>query len=367
MNSATEQLLRAAVRAPSGDNTQPWRFEVEADAGRVFFYVDETRDPSPMNAGQRMARIAVGAALENLLRTATRNGWEAVCEEPTGTALAVVRVTPSSDGTPEVEKCVVERVTNRRVYDGRPVADDVLTRVRDEALPLDGVTAHWIVDRERIVRLAELIGRADAIMFGEPSMRRAFLSKVRFDAPPNAEVEEGLPLASLELSSADRVALKLMLRLPNWLFHLVGAPRQMAANARHLVESAAGLCLVVAPDRERATDVTVGRVMQRAWLALTGQGLAVQPMMSLAVLENVRENGREETASAVGRERLAELHDRVQALVPGGDRGRLAFLLRFGYAPTPSGRAGRRPPRQVVRSASPGPAVPYTGSARGAV
>src|SRR5262249_42555471 len=70
-------LISAAVRAPSGDNTQPWRFKIDAKAGRITVAVDETRDPSPMNAGQRMARIAAGAALENILRTAQHNHWDA--------------------------------------------------------------------------------------------------------------------------------------------------------------------------------------------------------------------------------------------------------------------------------------------------
>ena len=65
-----EALVAAASRAPSGDNTQPWRFVVDRARGLVTIAVDPRRDPSPMNAGQRMARIACGAALENLVQAA---------------------------------------------------------------------------------------------------------------------------------------------------------------------------------------------------------------------------------------------------------------------------------------------------------
>ena len=68
-------LLKAAAVAPSGDNTQPWRFEVETSRIRVI--VDPARDPSPMNAGQRMARIAAGAAAENIIACQRHNGGEA--------------------------------------------------------------------------------------------------------------------------------------------------------------------------------------------------------------------------------------------------------------------------------------------------
>ena len=54
MNPPIETLLAAAVHAPSGDNTQPWRFELDAGQGRIVLHLDPTRDPSPMNAGQRL-------------------------------------------------------------------------------------------------------------------------------------------------------------------------------------------------------------------------------------------------------------------------------------------------------------------------
>jgi nitroreductase len=349
MNDALERLLSAAIRAPSGDNTQPWRFEVESGAGRVVFLVDETRDPSPMNSGQRMARIAVGAALETFLRTAGRSGWEVRLETPVPPAVAVVHVQVPPGAGVEAEKAVADRVTNRRAYDGRPVPDDVLARLKSQAPPLEGVTTHWVVGRERLEPLADLIGRSDATMFGEATMRRAFLHNVRFDAPPDATVEEGLSLDSLELSAKDRKGLKLMPWMPSWLLRLAGGLRLFAETARRLITSASGLCLVVAPDRVVATDLTVGRAMQRAWLALTAEGLAVQPMMSLPVLDNALEHGTPELVASLGREKVEGLLAELRRLAPEVGDGRLAYLMRFGYAPAPSGRTGRLPLPAVVK------------------
>ena len=87
-----QKLVAAAAQAPSGDNTQPWRFVVDAAAETISLEVDQTRDPSPMNSGQRMARIAVGAALEGLLRTARGNGWTVELEKPPPPTLALLRL-----------------------------------------------------------------------------------------------------------------------------------------------------------------------------------------------------------------------------------------------------------------------------------
>jgi hypothetical protein len=83
--------------------------------------------------------------------------------------------------------------------------------------------------------------------------------------------------------------------------------------------------------------------MQRAWLALTEEGLAAQPMMSLLVLENALEHGPPVLVAALGRDRVSALGEQLRSLVPEIGPGRPAFLLRFGYAPAPGGRTGRLP------------------------
>lgn len=347
-----ETLIRAATLAPSGDNTQPWRFAVDSERGTISFLLDETRDPSPMNAGQRMARISVGAALENALRTARRNNWETTREAATPPALAVLHLHSSSGGPGDIEDVLRARVTNRRLYEGRTLAAEQLERLRSQTPVLEGVATYWIAGSERIAALAELIGRADALMLGDPSMRRAFLGKVRFDQPAGAAVEEGLSLASLELSFSDRIMLRLLPRLPNGLLTALGARRAFAAKGRKLVRSASGLCLIVAADGSESDDLTVGRAMQRAWLALTAEGLAAQPMMSALVLENVADNGSLDHIAALGAERLAGLRRGLRECVPEIGQGRPAFLLRFGFAPQPAGRTGRLSVESVITALS---------------
>ena len=353
MHDEIKSLLIAAGQAPSGDNTQPWSFIVGADAGAVALHLDESRDVSPMNANQRMARIAVGAAVENLLRAAQAHGWTATLERQPGNALAVVCLSGRGGAAGAVGNLIAARVTNRRVYDGRPISTQQRDRLAQETPALDGVTTHWITDKDRIVALGGPSARADGIMFGNPSMRRAFLSKVRFDEPPGAPVSEGLSLASLELAGADRLALRLMTRAPDWLLQVAGAARVFAAKARRLVESASGLCLIVAPDNAPATDIAVGRVMQRAWLALTALGLAAQPMMSLPVLENALEHGDPGLIAALGRDRVTALSTAFRAGAPEIAGGRAAFLLRFGFALAPSGRTGRLPLERIMTCAAP--------------
>jgi hypothetical protein len=140
-----------------------------------------------------------------------------------------------------------------------------------------------------------------------------------------------------------------MFQGPDWIFKLSGAPL-LASGTRVLVESSSGLCVVAMPD-VRSTpqvDLLVGRAMQRAWLALHAEGLAVQPMMSLLMLENIVVEGSPDLIASLGGGKLMALLNEFRVLAPEIGSGRPAFLMRFGFAPPPSGRTGRRPLSAVI-------------------
>jgi nitroreductase len=366
MNPVLETLLRAARLAPSADNMQPWRFVVEPAAGRVQIRFDESRAPAPEQVDeQRMARLAVGAVLENVLHTARGNGWHVALHEPLPGAVAVFSCPVAGDHPGQIDEVLFRRCTNRRPGDPRPIPADVLERLTGATPALEGVRTHWLVGRSKLAVLAPLLGRADALRFGNPFFRGALLSKVRFDAPARARVETGFSLGSLELGLFDRIGMRLLPHLPDRLLGWLRVGRVFAAKARRQVECSSGLCWIDAPDDSRATDLLVGRAMQRAWLALTAEGLAVQPMMSLFGLEDVLKQGRPGLLTARERARAGALLSELAALGPGGQDGRRpACLLRFGYAPAPTALSGRLPLQSLVEVVRAGEGA-QTASGRG--
>jgi hypothetical protein len=343
---AFSSLIAAATRAPSGDNLQPWRFVAEACENTIDVHCDTARDPSPLSAGQRMSRIACGAALENLLLVAAEQGWRTrldVADEIASTehpllARVVFLSQQPSFGESAVAELIAARVTNRRFYNRLPVPHQLLNALRLATPARDGTATHWITSREQIGDLAGSIAASDAAMFGEAAFRNAFLNNVRFDLPAKAAAESGLPLGALELSLLDRMALKTVRAMPSPLLRITGASRSFASHARKLVASSSGLCIVTA-DADGA-ELHIGRAMQRAWLALTKLGLCAQPMMSCAVLDNALRNGAPDIFSVRAGAETAVRRCRA-SLLALGIAARPRFILRFGYAAAPSGRTGR--------------------------
>jgi hypothetical protein len=319
---ALRTLVEAARWAPSGDNTQPWKFHVDNDNDTVIVELDPTRDTSPMNAGQRMARIAVGAAVENIVQTATHNGWQAECEIlPTTPISVAVRLSGLGERPGEVPRVILDRCTNRKLYDGRPLDPELLARLKTAVQPPEGITIRWVTERSEIESLAKVIGEADGRMFNIPEVRQAFLDNIRFDRPATEAVSEGLSLGSLELSQVDSLALRVLGHIPAWCFRAIKLDRSFRNKAGQLAYTASGLCVLSATVQHHEADVATGRTLERLWLALARSGLAVQPMMSLPVLRAM--------------DRGANLNLGIYA--------ETCALLRFGNALHPSVRTGRLP------------------------
>jgi nitroreductase len=325
MHPPFQTLIEAAILAPSGDNLQPWRFTADDTARTITAAVDPTRDTTPMNRGQRMARIAVGCAVENMFRTAAHNAWKLAPEiDPTHDAVVVRWLDGDLTAAGSLPPVIRERATNRHPYDAQDLSPADAAELQGLAFAAD-VRVQWITQRAKLDELAPVIGRADGLMFSRREVRDAFLGSVRFDAPADAQVEEGLSLASLGISKFEQRSLPWLKQQPNWLIQLLGVPRSMNRHAQKLVQSAAGVCVILCEPSDPASDFAVGRAMETAWLELTARGYAVQPMMSLPVLDNLGVDIRPLTPPP---------------LFTGPPRA----LLRFGHTPIKPAPLARRQP-----------------------
>jgi nitroreductase len=333
------EILEAARLAPSRDNLQPWRFLVDGET--VSFALDAERDRSPMNAGDRMARMAVGAALESALIRAARMGAAIRFLETRPGALVTVSFT-GAKRVPQLDKGLERRATNRHDYDGRAADDETWKVLRESTPALETVRAHWF-GRERVRALGPIVEDATALLYENTTTRAATIAAMRFDVRDREEVAYGLSVGALELSGPERVTLVEMQRASSEFLTTTGAIKKLAARERRLVESASGVCFLSATGEEPMVDVNVGRTLQRAWLTLTRRGLAAQPVAAVAGLEAILARDDRATLSAAEIERATAIRDAQRSAVPSVEKGaRVAIALRFGWTSRTPAKVGRR-------------------------
>jgi nitroreductase len=159
-----DELLRAAVAAPSMHNTQPWKFRF--DGLVIEVHRDRERELPAEDPDRRMLYLALGAAVFNLRVGAAQLGY--------GTDFRSVLVRRRPDlvaevelvgGGPETEQLntlapyVQQRRTNRQPYLDRQVPNEV-RRLLDLSSSLEGAELQWLDDPAR--RKWLLLATADA-------------------------------------------------------------------------------------------------------------------------------------------------------------------------------------------------------------
>ena len=129
-------MIEQAIKAPSGHNTQPWKFRLFSD--HIDILPDFSRALPVVDPDHRELFVSLGCAAENLCIAAAHKGW-------------LGKVSTSSDGiihvglsrqedieAPHFEQ-IARRQTNRRCYDGSMIPDNALALLRKPPCR----TRHW--------------------------------------------------------------------------------------------------------------------------------------------------------------------------------------------------------------------------------
>jgi hypothetical protein len=341
MKPHIKKLLSAALLAPSGDNLQPWRVVLDSSSDRIGIILDPSRDQSPMNSGQRMSRIAIGAMLENIVQLADAMRLSLEIEMCPGGKDFLIVVTVSGEVSTEGSdffRFLGERVSNRRVYDGRPVPEDLQKKLQGET-GNDDFKVHWVFEKEKLQQLGELLGKSDACMFSSFKVRKSFIGTVRFDLPRNEGAEHGLSLGSLEAGTGDVIGLRLLKYMPDFLFKAVKAGDKISDAAKNFIHSSSGLCVISQPEISDRSDIRLGQLMQRVWLCLGKHGLAVQPMNSMVILSNMKHYNQ--VPAGIDTSEMLDLLKEFNNHFPELDNNYPGFIFRFGYAAPPTAKNKR--------------------------
>ncbi|HEY5856067.1 MAG TPA: nitroreductase family protein [Aldersonia sp.] len=159
-DATIEAAIALATRAPSIQNTQPWRFRVD-DVG-VHLYADSTLRLPATDPDGRDLLLSCGAVLHHLEVAFGSLGWACdVHRMPRlyhHDHLATIELSPHSPTSEEIDlaRAITQRRSDRRQYDSRPVPPGLLRELLDRADEL-GVTARELPEGDPRARLSEAI------------------------------------------------------------------------------------------------------------------------------------------------------------------------------------------------------------------
>jgi nitroreductase len=348
------QVLDLARWAPSGDNTQPWRFSIEAE-DRVAVHAHDTRTTCVYDLDGHPSQISVGALLETLVLAATRFGLRATVrrreDSPDEHPVFEVafRAEPGLSEDP-----LVAQITERRVQ-RRPLSRRPLSRFEKSALEAAvgaDYTLAWFEGLRARARVAWLDFVSAQIRLTIPEAYEVHRSVIEWDAQTSAD---RVPSAALGASPAS-------LRLMRWAMadwrrverlNRFAAGTLMPRLELDLVPGlacAAHLVLVARqPPRKLDDYVAAGRALQRFWLGATALGLQFQPEYTPLVFARYARDGVRFTAGEKALSRAAGVRARVESLLGVEQAQRAVFMGRIGAGAPAVARSLRLPLQALMR------------------
>lgn len=320
-------LLRYAILAPSGHNTQPWTFAIVPDGIEVF--ADYGRRLPQVDPADRELLMSVGAAIFNLRVAAAHFGFESsvlypshsseTSAVPRAETSAVALVSLHETCAPDASlrrlfPAIVRRRTNRQPFDGEPIDTDAVSQLCDLA-DEHPAFVQFLLPRDR-AHIALLVAQGDRLQMENREVREELAAWLRSS---HTEAGDGICADAFGIPDLFAPAAAAVIRR-------VDLGEMQARRDTALIETSPLLVVITAEDDPNSL-VEAGQVLEKLLLTATLAGLQYSFMnqpVQVATLRNV----------------LAPI---VSSPIPP------QLLLRIGYAPPVELPMPRRDVAEVLR------------------
>lgn len=340
------EIVEAATLAPSGDNSQPWRFRLQTNAIE-FHYLPE-RDHPLFNHERSGTLIALGAAIENAEIRARALGLGArTTLHDGGSCVAVMELTDAALGNEPLARAIPLRHSNRKAYAKRPLTS------ADKAALEEAVQGSAEVALRLIEPSPDDVARAlttmEEIALGNRILHKLFFGSIFFDRRENDMGRSGLYIGTLELPPPARALFRILRYWPvARALRTVGFPHKVAEMNAVQNASASAFGILTIEQGASQSYLAAGRVLERVWLTAAARGMALQIVTGLLFLARALEEPRITALfSEDEQQRIRKAYARIRQVEGSGRIPLLAF--RVGYAEPPTA-VSRRRPAEIVES-----------------
>jgi hypothetical protein len=274
-------LVQGGLKAPSADNSQPWRFKWGGNSLSVIYDFARVQGQTfPANSPATL--LSLGATIENIIELSRYYGVEAdlFCSiESLTTTCSGAKISFQSINSleltmPPTAHPTFERHTNRFAYHKTAVPLPVL----DHTSAFTENSARLvIIDQKPVIHdIALLIKLASEVRFQTQEVHEWLGKCLRF-TKEDVKKADGLDIRTLDLPPGGSVFLKF---ISSWnrmkLLNRIGAYKLLAQIDSAPIKAAPAIVAIIAPTTPQGA-IDAGRLLCRSWTYLNTQKIAVHP------------------------------------------------------------------------------------------
>ncbi len=348
-----ENILNLARWAPSGDNSQPWRFEIMDDT-HIVIHGHDTRDHCVYDLRGHASQLAIGTLLQTLAIAATSCKLRAEFSRRTEAPDTHPTIDVSLSGDPGIRPdpllpCIKTRMVNRRRLSSRPLIES--ERARLDAAVGAGYRLIWFSDLKERLKMARLLFRNGGLRLHLPEAFETHKSIIEWNTRTS---EDKIPDRAVGL---DPLTLKLMKwAMTSWQRvsflnkYLAGSliPR-MELDFIPAIGCAAHFIMLADSQPDSIDDyIEAGKAVQRFWLTVSSLGLYLQPEMTPLIFDSYIREDITFTQNASCQRLARSLSEQLNGIISPESSSYAVFMGRVGAGKEPSARSIRRPLRDLL-------------------
>ena len=341
-----ERIIRAGIRAPSGDNVQPWRFVVSGNSINIFDIPE--RDTSLYNCSQNTSHIAHGAAIENMVIAAGVFGYNIIVkyfpEQTDQSLVATLILSPSKKVYDSLYEAIIKRCTNRKAY--RQQKLDVKLCQAILSCNTDHPSSKIILfeDPQQIKKLASAQSANEQIVLENQRLHSFLFHHIRWSEKEEKTKKDGMYIKTLELPPPQKAIFRLYSYWPiAKFFNFIGLSKVVAKENARIFASSAALGAIAMKSDSPLDYVEAGRVFQRIWLTVTAHNAWLQPLTGITFFIRHIQTGHPEHFSEKHQKIIRNSYEILKKSCRI-DKGTIALFFRIGYGPSPSANSSRQKP-----------------------
>lgn len=356
MKEIITTILNESVTAPSPDNFQPWKFEVNNNI------IDVIKIPEKMNhlldCKEHVLILTIGMLIENISIVATHYHVEASFSyfPETSDSNLVARITLNKNESVKIDELyesVKLRCTNRSFYKKKKIQIEKLDELEKQSKSDSGVDLQIVTDDKQLKKLGSVFSTIDKIIFENKVVHDSLYHHITWSKQEEEKTRQGLSIHAMALNAMEIALFK---SLKNWslvnFLNKLGLSDFIRFNNAKQYSSAPAAFIVSIKNDSNADYINAGRFIERLWLKTNSFGISFHTIVgTIYCYQKIRENENDvfnEKHASLLRENYFELEKIAKE--NGLVNKNIVYFARIGYPSKPDYRSPRKEASVVFNS-----------------
>lgn len=257
-------LISFAICAPSGHNSQPWKFQTTEN--QIIVMPDMSKTLKVVDGENRELFISLGCAVENMQIAATQYGYESDYEYIDGKIVVTFRQSETVTPDPLFDQ-IKKRHTHRGEFTGKKIPSDLIKILQSVEKEQNTDFAIFDGETNEAKLIKEKIYLGNDIQMSDTAFKNELVEWMRFNKKDIKENQNGLCYNVLGFPATPKFVGKKMVRM-------FLSPKAQNKTDNGVNNSASEFCLFSTAAKNEADYIAVGKTLERVLLKITELNLA---------------------------------------------------------------------------------------------